>query len=49
MNQNAEDLLMGAPSEIDQNNLNQFQLKLIRRKINFLILNLFLYHSDQLI
>ena len=49
MNQNAEDLLMGAPSEIDQEQLKSVSIKIDKKKINFLILNLFLYHSDQLI
>ena len=48
MNQNAQDLLMNAPSEVDDKYLKELGLKLIKikKKINFSISNLFLHLRD---
>ena len=32
MNQNAQDLLMGAPSEIDENQLKELSIKVVEKK-----------------
>ena len=36
LNQNAQDLLMGAPSEVDEKQLLELSLKKISKKVNFL-------------
>ena len=42
MNQNAQDLMMSAPSEIDEQQLKELNLKLIKKKkIIFFLFNLF--------
>ena len=36
MNQNAQDLMMQAPSEVDEEQLKELSIKKILKKINFL-------------
>ena len=49
MNQNAQDLMMKAPSKVDNKQLKELELKLIQRKINFSFSNLFSHQINQLI
>ena len=49
MNQNAQDLMMRAPSKLMQNNLKELGLKIEKKKINFLFLDLFSHQTNQLI
>ena len=49
MNQNAQDLMMKAPSKIEEKQLKELGLKLNLKKINFYFSNLFLHQIDQLI
>ena len=49
MNQNAQDLMMNAPSEIDSKQLKELGLKIDTKKVSFLLLNLFLHQINQLI
>ena len=49
MNQNAQDLMMKAPSKVDDDQLKELGIKLDIKKISFLFLNLFLHQIDQLI
>ena len=37
MNQNAQDLMMGAPSEVDRQTIKGIKFKIRIKKINFLI------------
>ena len=37
MNQNAQDLMMNAPSEVEEKQLKELSIKTIIKKINFLI------------
>ena len=39
MNQNAQDLMMKAPSQVDENQLKELGLKIDIKKINFLFLD----------
>ena len=49
MNQNAQDLMMNAPSEINENQLKELNLSLKIKKINyFFLLNLFLHQINLL-
>ena len=49
MNQNAQDLMMMAPSNVDDKQLKELNIKKDIKKISFLTLNLNEYHSNQLI
>ena len=50
MNQNAQDLMMNAPSEIEDEQLKELNLSIKKKKlIIFFLLNLSLYQIDQLI
>ena len=49
MNQNAQDLMMQAPSEVELKQLKDLGIKIENKKINFLFLNLFLHQKDLLI
>ena len=46
MNQNAQDLMMQAPSEVDDNQLKELSIKKDIKKINFLVLR-FILTSDR--
>ena len=35
MNQNAQDLMMEAPSSVEENNLKDLGIKLLQKRINF--------------
>ena len=48
MNQNAEDLMMQAPSNVESSQLKELGIKLDIKKINFLFLSLFLHQINQL-
>ena len=47
MNQNAQDLMMQAPSEVDEKQLKELGIKKDIKKSNFLSLNLFLHQKGQ--
>ena len=49
MNQNAQDLMMQAPSEVNDSQLKELSIKKDIKKINFLFSDLFLHQKDQLI
>ena len=49
MNQNAQDLMMKAPSDVDDKQLKELNIKKDIKKISFLILNLNVCHLNQLI
>ena len=46
MNQNAQDLMMKAPSEVDNKQLKDLGIKIDFKKISFYFLNLFLHQIN---
>ena len=49
MNQNAQDLMMQAPSEVNDKQLKELNIKRILKKVNFYFLDLFLHQINLLI